>query len=300
MMNTKQKHNWIVDAVLFITFLFTYFMDLTGLVLHQWLGVVAGVIALYHLLTHRKWVSAVTSRFFENTSTQARTYYLLDASILTGFAVMIGTGLVISTWFNLALTAYDTWKIVHITSSILTLVAVIIKVLAHWKWIVSVFRTRIARPLILQPAASMARSSAVMAERREFLKIMGVVGVASAIALAKSFESLVQAQTIEPELALVDSAVQTQVAEIVQSTQEASAVVETEVPTFQAATATIIPTQAATATPVTVVQSQASTVSESASSSCSIQCRKGCSFPGRCRKYTDSNSNGKCDLGECA
>lgn len=299
-MNTKQKHNWIVDAVLFITFLFTYFMDLTGLVLHQWLGVVAGVIALYHLLTHRKWVSAVTSRFFENTSTQARTYYLLDASILTGFAVMIGTGLVISTWFNLALTAYDTWKIVHITSSILTLVAVIIKVLAHWKWIVSVFRTRIARPLILQPAASMARSSAVMAERREFLKIMGVVGVASAIALAKSFESLVQAQTIEPELALVDSAVQTQVAEIVQSTQEASAVVETEVPTFQAATATIIPTQAATATPVTVVQSQASTVSESASSSCSIQCRKGCSFPGRCRKYTDSNSNGKCDLGECA
>ena len=24
-----------------------------------------------------------------------------------------------------------------------------------------------------------------------------------------------------------------------------------------------------------------------------------CSYPGHCRKYTDSNNNGRCDLGEC-
>ena len=33
-----------------------------------------------------------------------------------------------------------------------------------------------------------------------------------------------------------------------------------------------------------------------------VRCPKNnhCSYPGQCRRYTDSNNNGKCDLGECA
>ena len=96
-------------------------MDITGLALHQWLGIIAGVVAAVHLLTHWKWVATVTDRFFGNTSIRARLYYLMDAVILAGFGTMILTGIVISTWLNLALTAYATWKMIHIGSSIFTL-----------------------------------------------------------------------------------------------------------------------------------------------------------------------------------
>jgi anaerobic selenocysteine-containing dehydrogenase len=42
-------------------------------------------------------------------------------------------------------------------------------------------------------------------------------------------------------------------------------------------------------------QAQAAT----AASSCSVLCPRGCSYPGRCHRYQDSNQNGRCDLGEC-
>ena len=39
--------------------------------------------------------------------------------------------------------------------------------------------------------------------------------------------------------------------------------------------------------------------SSSTASTCRVRCNKRCSYPGHCRKYVDSNGNGKCDLGEC-
>ncbi len=33
------KSNWLIDATLLAGFLATFFLDLTGLVVHQWLGV---------------------------------------------------------------------------------------------------------------------------------------------------------------------------------------------------------------------------------------------------------------------
>ncbi len=54
-----QKHNWWIDSALFGAFLLTFFLDLTGLTLHQWLGVVAGALALYQLARHWTWTWAV-------------------------------------------------------------------------------------------------------------------------------------------------------------------------------------------------------------------------------------------------
>jgi hypothetical protein len=105
-MNTKQKTKWWVDAILFTGFITAFFLDLTGVALHQWIGMLAGALAAYHLITHWDWVEAVTQRFFGRTSGQARLYYLIDGGIMLGFASMIFTGLVISTWLSWALQKY--------------------------------------------------------------------------------------------------------------------------------------------------------------------------------------------------
>ena len=52
MKQDKQKRNWIIDAVLFGGFLVALWLDLTGVAVHQWLGIAVGALAGYHLVAH--------------------------------------------------------------------------------------------------------------------------------------------------------------------------------------------------------------------------------------------------------
>ena len=77
--------------------------------------------------------------------------YVIDATVLIGLATIIVTGLVISTWFDLALTNYALWKSLHVIASLGTLAAVVIKLGLHWRWIVATAR-RYIFPQPVQPA----------------------------------------------------------------------------------------------------------------------------------------------------
>ena len=81
-MHSKHTSHWLIDAVLFAGLIAAFFLDLTGLELHQWIGISGGALALYHLLAHWQWVGAVTERFFGRTSNKARLYYLINAALL--------------------------------------------------------------------------------------------------------------------------------------------------------------------------------------------------------------------------
>src|SRR5512137_2410046 len=120
MTQNKPKTNWLIDAALFGGFLLAQWLDLTGLPVHQWLGLGVAALAGYHLAAHWGWVKAVTGRLFGRTSRQARTFYAVDAGLAAGFAAILVTGLVISTWLNLALTSYAAWRTVHVVASVVT------------------------------------------------------------------------------------------------------------------------------------------------------------------------------------
>jgi hypothetical protein len=257
MKTNKPKRNWLIDAALFIGLLLSFWLELTGVALHQWLGVAITVGAGYHLFAHWAWVKSVTARFFRQTSGQARLYYVIDAAVLIGLATITVTGLVISTWLDLALANFAAWKTLHVIASIGTLPAVVVKIGLHWRWIVSTARRYIlprAVPAQHQPAPVAASNGM---GRREFLRLMGGVSAVAVIALVGAIDALKQ--------------------------------------TTASSTATNTTTQPAT-------QTAASTPTPSAqqtNSSCVVRCNKGCSYPGSCRRYTDSNNNGRCDLGEC-
>ena len=250
-----QQKRWLLDAALFTGFLVCFFLELTGVALHQWLGVAAGMAAIYHLAMHWNWVSAVTSRFFGKTSPQARWYYLIDAALLAGFAAIIGTGLVISTWLNLTLAGYSAWYAIHVVASISTLLLVTLKIGLHGRWILSVWKKWFNAPAVnAQIGAQPAAAGSVGGDRRDFLRLMGAVGAASVLALSSSLKGLAD--------------------------------------TTDAAQASN--TSTTTSTGTTRRQS-----SNNSASGCVLRCNKQCSYPGRCRRYQDSNGNGRCDLGEC-
>ncbi len=145
MKQNRSKFNWMIDAVLFIGFILLFFLNLTGLALHQWIGIAGGALALYHLITHWDWVEAVTKRFFGRTSGRSRLYYLIDAAILIGFEAILLSGLVISTWLSINLTNPSVWIDFHIGASVVTLVLVVFKLSIHWRWIVKTTQRMLPR-----------------------------------------------------------------------------------------------------------------------------------------------------------
>ena len=254
MKQNKPKTTWLIDAALFGGFLLALWLDLTGLPVHQWLGMGVAVLAGYHLATHWSWVKAVTERFFGRTSRQARTFYAVDVGLVVGFAAILVTGLVISTWLDLALASYAAWRTVHVVASVATLGLVVAKIGLHWRWIVSVARRSIFPTPAGRTGAAQPVPVAAQVNRRDFVRLMAGVGAIALLAGANALNGSEGDQA------------------------EASPAAQTPVGT-QA--------QAATSTTGT------------SNASCTVRCNKGCSYPGRCRRYVDTNNNGRCDLGEC-
>jgi hypothetical protein len=292
---TKQTSKWIIDLVLLVVFLVEFYMDLTGVALHQWMGMTLAVAILYHLVTHWAWVKLVTARFFNQTSSRARLYYLLDGGLLAGFGTIIATGLVISTWLSLPLNNYATWYDVHVFSSIATLALLVGKLAAHWRWIVqnsmAIFGRGkpAARPAV--PAAPAVQPINAIS-RRHFLTMMGGLTLASMVSIGTALNGATGASAVQATTGTATSSPATG------SGSTGSTTTQNQLP---AATATTVQSQStSTATSAPTATQAATSTTASSAIPCTLRCNKGCAFPGRCRKYSDSNGNGRCDLGECA
>jgi hypothetical protein len=291
----KQNLKWILNLILYLGFLLLFYLDLTGLPLHQWLGVGIGVCCLVHLFQHGAWVKTTLARYSQMPA-RTQINFMVDAAIALGMISIILSGLVISSWFNLSLYNYDTWRVLHIAFSVETLVALLVKLVLHWKMIGLQIRrvfARQQRPQVpasrptSQPALATATVSSTKAlTRRDFLAMLGAFTLVSTLAITHVVKgdagSSTQANTGS------DSTDQTTASADPTATPQATEQQSTQRVEAQP-TATLEPT--ATSQP-TVAQAASNTT-------CTVRCRNGCSFPGRCHRYTDSNGNNKCDLGEC-
>ena len=274
-MSAKNVIKWFVNIVLFLLFLAAFFLDLTGVLLHQWMGLFIGALALFHLLNHWQWVKAVTERFFQASGKASRFNYILDASLAAGMTAIILSGLIISTWFGINGPAFSTWRFLHILVSISALIILFVKLLLHWKCINGALRQFFLRKPLQQPITlpGLQCENPAAISRRDALRTMGAISLGGAVILIKAVTSLDMAGIAE-ELSGQKKTPQ------LQSSAEASVSIAEE--------QSIKPAPLLTATPGLIN-----------TTNCIVRCPNGCTYPGLCRRYTDGNKNGRCDLGEC-
>jgi hypothetical protein len=284
-MKTKNLLKNLVTVLLFFSFLLTYFFDLTGLNLHQWLSIAAAAAAVLHLLMHWNWVKAVTARFFHHCSGQARSCYILDVLLFAGLVVIFLTGLVISSWFSLAVSSYGFWRLIHLAASVISMAMLVLKLALHWKYIASVFKpVRLAKLAGSRPVVSSSQIvDPKLVSRREALRVIGTISAVGVVSIFKAASAL----------HAVGAAALPQPALNTRANQPTNSAISNQPPSTPTASIQ-------TATPAQITQEPAfAQASSLADENCVVRCDKGCSYPGRCRRYTDANNNQRCDLGEC-
>ena len=303
-MKKKNGVRNLATIALLGTFLLTYFMDLTGLELHQYLGVAAALIAVIHLITHWNWVRSVTVRLFSKISPRPKLYYALDLSLFLSIVAITITGVLISTWLEIAPGLYPLILSIHIFVSIAALAVLVIKLGLHWKFFVkkikSVPKSPAAEKGEILPGPRQKDLS-----RREALLTIGSISLVGSLGLIRA----VSAATFKPSPALPNPQVSTASAQ-----PQANLVLpEQSAPEIQLndsqkqrrkhgeqeSTVVSASPQEVKLTPLPQNTAPVAPPKINPPENCVVRCPEGCAFPGKCRHYIDENSNQLCDLGEC-
>lgn len=110
-----------------------------GLPFHEWAGLVIGIFFILHKILNWTWIKKVTVGFFKRAPWRARWNYVLDVLLLAGLVLMILSGIAIAraidfSWLHLGGSRMF-WRIMHTSSSFLTLALFGIHLGLHWKWV---------------------------------------------------------------------------------------------------------------------------------------------------------------------
>ena len=184
--------NHLINLLLFSAFLLTYFLDLTGLDWHQYLGVAAGVFLMIHFMGHLDWISQVSARFLRNLAVKVRIYYLLDITLLVAILIITVSGIAISTWLEIGYGLYPVLRDLHIISSIAGMTLLLTKLVLHWKVIAhvvkSVRRTGLEKQNV--PTNTVAAKPVQSLSRRDALKTIGTISVLGIFGLYKAASAM--------------------------------------------------------------------------------------------------------------
>lgn len=295
-MSKETRRNLILDGALTLAFLISFKPFVTGLAVHEWLGLAIGAAIAAHAWLHRRWIGGVSRRLACPLPGRTRLCFVLDAALLLAFGFLIASGL----WISQAVlpllgvrTAPSlTLATAHRLSAYATLGLVAVKLALHGRWIQKALRPR--RRAVPAEAGAPTSPRVTRLSRRRLLAAGG--GALCALALlgwtvrrasrATGEQGEAEEPAAPPELAPQSTAV---------AAPEPTAGLPKTAAPADLATATApqeAPAATAAATPAPTEQPLAQT-----------RCPYGLvndPYPGRCRRYVDSDGSGYCDLSESA
>jgi hypothetical protein len=110
-----------------------------GLGFHEWAGLIIGLFFILHKILNWTWIKKVTLGFFRKCPARARFNYILDYFLLAGMILMILSGIAIArtidlSWMKPGGSTFF-WRVMHTSSSFLTLALFGIHLGLHWKWV---------------------------------------------------------------------------------------------------------------------------------------------------------------------
>ena len=225
---------------------------------------------------------------------RAKLNYWLDAAIgvafllsaISGLAFLLPAGL--GSGSGILGLSYQAWDVLHIWSSLAMIAGVLVHLVLHRRWIVTMTGRMLSKPArASRPARAETVPEVVWIEsdrkkmnRRDFLRLGGVAVAGIGLGVLGYRMSC----TAGP----ADTVQEAQQDRVVSPTADRPPLQEAETGESQ-----LLPTPTPQGTPTAAP-------SESPQQAC-VACPHGLvddPYPGRCRRYVDANGNGLCDLSE--
>lgn len=140
----------LIDCVITVAFLALLSIPLTGLKVHEWLGIalICGIVV--HLLLNWAWIVATTRRFLRALPDQVRINYLLNVALFIVMTIVISSGLMISEvalpFLGIHPMRNMFLSMLHLVSADALLLVVGLHLGMNWRWVVSAIRRQIVVP----------------------------------------------------------------------------------------------------------------------------------------------------------
>jgi len=146
------KTNFLVDIAIFVAFLIALEPRLTGMAIHEWLGIAFGAAIVTHLVLHWKWLVATTKRFIGRLPGSTRINYILNALFFINMTVLVFTGLMISETalpaLGIQLGEGRAFERLHMLTADWALYLLALHVALHWRWILNTTNRYVVQPLL--------------------------------------------------------------------------------------------------------------------------------------------------------
>ena len=143
-MDAKKRNVLVVDLVVLAVYLIAANPALTGIDVHEWLGIAAFVVFVAHAAQHGDWVVETARTAFARPSLGRTGHFVLDALIVVAFMTCTVSGVLVSGAVLPALGLYADgfffWDPLHAASAKVLLALLVVHVVVHWRWIAGLFR----------------------------------------------------------------------------------------------------------------------------------------------------------------
>ena len=142
---------FLVDFALFVVFVAAMDVPLTGIPVHEWLGIVIALATVVHLVQHGNWILTTGRRLRGSTSFMNRLNYTMMILLFAAFASIVVSGLAISEaalpFLGIVPVGSDFWLWLHLASVAATVWVTALHVAFNWKWSVGALNRYIAGPV---------------------------------------------------------------------------------------------------------------------------------------------------------
>jgi hypothetical protein len=130
-----------IDLVALAGLVFAANPVLTGIGVHEWVGLAVAIPLIVHLIVNWDWVMRTLANFVRNASTTPRVNLVVDIALLvSGVAVTLSGALVVPGWAAaIGLPADPLWHVVHLVAADAVIGLTTVHFALHARWVVRAF-----------------------------------------------------------------------------------------------------------------------------------------------------------------
>ena len=139
-----------LDSILLIIFILLLSPRMTGLALHEVLGLIFFIPIIIHLLIAWPWIQNTTRKFFQTASRRTRLNFFLNSILFILVITELVSGFIISQVAlpNLGINTINdrSWRSVHNLPLNFVVLFTGLHIAINWEWIVAAFKKRLSNP----------------------------------------------------------------------------------------------------------------------------------------------------------